>query len=95
MKKTKQKTYIDDKNYFKGNPKLRAPDVEIEYSDEQIKELIKCMDDFVYFCVKYIKIVDSDKGRIIPFDLYPYQMEMAKLYKKEKRIIVNGPKTVW
>lgn len=93
MKKTKAKTQrIDDEKFFKGNPRLKAANVDIDYSDDQIKELIRCMNDFVYFCVKYIKIVDSDKGTVIPFDLYPYQLEMAKLYQKENRIIVMAPR---
>lgn len=90
MKKIKEK--INENNFYKGNPRLRAADVKIDYSDKQIKEIIRCMSDFVYFCINYIKIVDSDKGKVIPFDLYPYQLEMAKLYQKENRIIVMAPR---
>jgi hypothetical protein len=78
--------------YFNSNPKLKAANVAIDYTDEQIKEIVKCMDDFVYFCVNYIKIVDHDSGKIIPFDLYDYQKEMANIYKNEKRVIILAPR---
>jgi len=78
--------------YFNSNPKLKAANVAIDYTDEQIKEIVKCMDDFVYFCVHYIKIVDQDSGQVLPFDLYDYQKDMADIYQNEKRVIVLAPR---
>jgi len=78
--------------YFNGNPKLKAANATIDYTDEQIQEIVKCMDDFVYFCVNYIKIIDQDSGKVIAFDLYDYQREMAQIYKDEKRVIILAPR---
>ncbi|MDD3052526.1 MAG: terminase family protein, partial [Candidatus Cloacimonetes bacterium] len=84
---------ITDKNRgFKGNPKLRSPDLLIEYTDEQILEIVRCMDDFMYFCAKYVKVIDQSTSKIIPFELYPYQKKMCDVYKKNKRVIVLAPR---
>ena len=62
------------------------------FEENQILEIFKCSDDFIYFCINYIKIVDQTKGTIIPFDLYPYQRKMARLYDSNNRVIVLAPR---
>lgn len=62
------------------------------YTDEEIIETCRCMEDFIYFCSKYIKIVDQNKGMLIPFELYPYQRSMYKTYDKNNRVIVLAPR---
>jgi superfamily II DNA or RNA helicase len=56
---------------------IKKPDLELEYTEEQITEIIKCKEDFYYFC-KYITIVETDTGRgkFIPRD---YQIELFNL----------------
>lgn len=82
----------NEKRFFTGNPRLRAPDVLLDHTPEETIEIIKCMNDFVYFCENYIKIVDQDSSQVIPFNLYPYQTKLAETYKKNKRVVLLAPR---
>lgn len=72
------------------NEYVKRPDQEIEYTQEQIEEVIKCKQDFFYFC-KYVKIVHPDEGRItfIPRD---YQVEFTKMILSNNRVIAKWPR---
>ena len=61
-----------DKSIYLGDPRLKAPNVDIEWSEHDIEEYGKCFDDIIYFIKNYMKIVHIDDG-IIPFDMYDYQ----------------------
>ena len=54
---------MSDKHY-KGNPNLKAENVQVEFTEEQISEYLKCKADPVYFALKYIRIVSLDEGLI-------------------------------
>ena len=47
---------------YLGNGKLKKAGVQIDYTEEQLKELVKCSEDIQYFCKKYMKIVNIDEG---------------------------------
>jgi len=72
---------------YQGNPNLKRSNVNIEYTDEQIEEYIKCAHDSRYFIEKYVKIVHIDKG-LVPFDLYPFQAKMVNAFTN-KRFVIN------
>ena len=55
---------MTDANHYLGNPLLKKANVPVEWTEEQILEYKKCMEDPMYFCVKYIKIVSLDEGLI-------------------------------
>jgi len=59
---------------------VKRPNEELEYSPEQIEELMKCQEDCRYF-IKYIKIVSPDTGEIefIPYD---YQRKLIGTIQK-------------
>ena len=59
-------------NHYLGNPKLKAANVPVEFSEEQLTEYIKCQQDPVHFITEYVKIIHVDKG-LVDFDLYPFQ----------------------
>jgi hypothetical protein len=58
------------------NEYIPKPNFDVEFTSEQIEEIVKCKNDFFYFC-KYVKIVHPDFGRII-FVPRNYQIEIAK-----------------
>ena len=62
-----------------GNQLLRSEAEEIEYTEEQMDELIRCKLDIIYFAEKYFKIVHIDKGEHV-IDLYPFQKSMLKAF---------------
>jgi len=51
---------------YLGNDRLKRVGVELSYTEEQVKEIIKCSEDPVYFIKSYVKIVNVDRG-LIPF----------------------------
>lgn len=79
------------------NPNLRWVDDQIQYTDEMIKEFIKCSEDIVYFAEKYCYIVSIDKGRQL-ITLRDYQKRLLKGFveKDEERknsIVLSGRQT--
>lgn len=65
--------------------KIHETKEEIEaYSQEkQIKEIIKCVNDFAYFCTKYVKINHPIHG-LIPFIMYSYQRRTIDGYDSHR-----------
>lgn len=62
------------------------PNEEIEYTPDQILELQKCSRSIEYF-LKYIKIIETDKGESI-FKPYKYQSTLIKKFKKHRYNII-------
>ena len=81
--------HIDD--IYLGNPNLKKANTEIEFTQEQIIEFVKCKDDPVYFAKKYIKIVSLDEG-LVPFDLYPFQEKLIRNFHEERFNICKMPR---
>lgn len=74
-------------NIFYNNIKnLLKSDIVLEYTEHQLREIIKCKNDIPYFLRTYVKIVNLDKG-LVPFELYDYQEEYIELVKNNKRFI--------
>ncbi len=65
---------------------IKRPNTELEYSDEQIDELVHCRDDILYFTKNYVKIVTLDEGEVL-FDPYDYQIETLNLLEKNRFFI--------
>ena len=57
---------------YLGNNKLKKAGVTVDYTEEQLSELVRCSNDIDYFCHKYMKIVNIDEG-IVPLDVYDFQ----------------------
>ena len=76
---------------YLGNPNLKAAGVEIEFTEEQVKEYVKCAKDPVYFIKNYVKVVSLDKG-LIPFNLYDYQEELLNIIHNNRFAIAKLPR---
>lgn len=74
------------KSYL-GNPNLKAADVKIGFTKEQLEEYIKCEADPVYFINNYCKIVTLDHG-LQPFKLYPCQENKVRVIHDNRKIIL-------
>ena len=68
---------------YHNNPNLKAAGVEIEWTEEQAAEYVKCMEDPIHFIKIYMKIVNVDKG-LVNFDLYPFQEKMIRSFHDER-----------
>lgn len=75
-----------EKGYL-GNPNLKKPRQSIGWSEDQVKEWVKCAHDPVYFAEKYVQVVHVDHG-FIPIRLYDYQKEIVEKITKNRRLAV-------
>lgn len=66
-----------ESNCYLSNTKLKRDGVKLNYTKEQIEEIIKCREDVLYFANNYIKIISLDKGLVL-FDTYDFQDEMLE-----------------
>ena len=78
-------------NHYLGNPLLKKANVQVEWTKDQILEYQKCMQDPLYFCQKYIKIVSLDEG-LVPFDVYNFQKEMLGTIHNNRFTICKLPR---
>ncbi len=71
---------------YHGNPNLKPIGLSLQYTQEQIVELIKCQQDPHYFIENYCYIVTLDEG-----------LKLFKLYECQKKkidVILNNRKVV-
>lgn len=76
---------------YKGSPNLKAANVEISFTPEQVQEWLKCADDPVYFTKNYIKIVSLDEG-LVPFKMWDFQEDMINRFHANRFNIAKLPR---
>ena len=72
---------------YNSNQQLKAANVSIPFTEEQIQEYVKCSKDPVYFIENYCKIVSLDHG-LIPFKLYDCQIEKVRVIHENRKVIL-------
>ena len=77
-------------NVYLGNPNLKKANTEIEFTEEQISEFIKCREDPVYFAKNYIKIINVDEG-LVGFNMWPFQEKLIKRFHENRFNICMMP----
>ena len=80
----------DIKTYLR-NPNLKASNVKVSFTQEQVEEYIKCAKDPTYFIEKYIQIVSLDKG-LVPFNLWDFQRKMVDTFHNNRFTICKLPR---
>jgi hypothetical protein len=83
----------DNKISYRDNVLLKRVGVEVQYTQDQVEEYIKCSKDPVYFAAKYIKIVNVDKG-LMPFKMWDFQKDMIRLFHENRFCITKCPRQV-
>jgi hypothetical protein len=76
---------------YMGNPNVKAPYSEMEYTEEQIKEYQRCAADPIYFAETYVRILSVDFGEI-PFTLYDFQRGMINEFNDRRFNICKLPR---
>ena len=76
---------------YLGNPNLKKANVQIQWTQEQVEEFIKCKNDPVYFARNYIKIVSLDYG-LVPFEMYPFQEKLVSRFHENRFNICKMPR---
>jgi len=77
----------NDKQSYLGNPNLKPIDFTISYTIEQVKELLKCSGDSIYFIENYCHIVSLDQGLVL-FKLYDCQKEKVETILNNRKVIL-------
>jgi len=72
---------------------IKRPGTLEQYSPDQIRELIKCRNDAVYFASNYIYVLDPIKG-IIRWEPRHYQLKILKAYQENRFNIVMAARQV-
>jgi hypothetical protein len=78
---------------YLGNQKLKRVNTPIQYTQEQLDEIERCIVDPVYFIKTYVKIVNVDKG-LVPFEMWPFQEEMVNTFHNNRFSIAKMPRQV-
>jgi len=78
-------------DHYLGNPKLKKANITIDFSEQEIQEIVKCSKDVVYFCEKYIKIVSIDEG-LMPYQPYDYQKNIMRTVDENRFVICKMPR---
>jgi len=76
---------------YLGNPNLKKANTQIQFTQEQIIEFLKCKDDPVYFAKNYVKIVTLDYG-LQPFQPYHFQEKLINNFHKNRFNICKMPR---
>ena len=76
---------------YLGNPLLKKANTTHEFTEEQVLEIVKCMNDPVYFAKKYVKIVTLDHG-LQTFKPYHFQEKLINNFHKHRFNICKMPR---
>ena len=72
---------------YNGNSLLKPIGFEMQYTSEQVREILKCKEDPIYFIENYCYIVSLDKGLIL-FKLYDCQREKVEVIMNNRKVIL-------
>lgn len=76
---------------YNNNSNVKAAGVSVQFTEEQVKEYVKCKTDPVYFVNNYCKIISLDHG-LVPFDLYDYQIRFINTIHNENLVVSMQPR---
>lgn len=76
-----------ENNSYNGNSNLKPIGFEMQYTTDQVKELMRCRDDPIYFIENYCYIVSLDQGLIL-FKLYDCQKEKVDVIMNNRKVIL-------
>jgi hypothetical protein len=78
-------------DHYLGNPLLKKANTSQGFTEEQVIEFAKCIDDPVYFAKNYINIVTLDHG-LQTFSPYPFQETMLDRFHNNRFNICKLPR---
>ena len=78
---------FDKLKVYNSNSNLKGAGQAIGFTEDQVKEYLKCAEDPVYFVNNFCKIVTLDNG-LQPFKLYPCQINKIKVIHENRKVIL-------
>ena len=76
-----------ENNSYNGNSLLKPVGFDMQYTSEQVREIMKCKEDPIYFIENYCYIVSLDRGLIL-FKLYDCQREKVDVILNNRKVIL-------
>ena len=76
---------------YNNNPNVKSAGVSVQFTEEQVKEYVKCKTDPVYFIQNYCKVISLDHG-LVPFALYDYQIRFINTIHNENLVVSMQPR---
>jgi len=83
---------MEPKNTYNGNQSLKQIGFVMDFTSDQVRELLLCKDNPVHFIKNYCVVVSLDTELLIPFNLYPYQEKFIETINEERRVISMQPR---
>ena len=74
-------------DFYNANPNLKSIGVQVNYTPEQVQEIIKCKTDYIYFIENYCQIVTLDHGLQL-FKLYECQKKKLDIIHTNRKVIL-------
>ena len=78
---------INSEKGYLGNNLVKRDGIQDSFTEEEVGEYVKCMNDPIYFAQKYVKVISLDDG-LIPFTPYDYQEKMFEHFNVNRFSIV-------
>lgn len=78
--------------FFEKNIDLRQGRTAFQLTPEELYEFKKCKKDIIHFANKYVKLM-QEHG-IDNIQLYPYQVEMLKMYQSGRYSLIVGSRQI-
>ena len=78
---------MSEETSYHGNPNLKSIGYKHDFTQEQIKEYLKCQDDPIYFIENYCMIVTLDTGLQL-FKLYDCQKIKVDIIMNNRKVIL-------
>ena len=82
---------LNSADVYLGNPNLKKANIPQEFTEENIREFIKCKNDPVYFATNYVQIVSLDEG-LVPFQPYDFQEKLINNFHDNRFNICKMPR---
>ena len=71
---------------YVSNPLIKAQHQDVEFTEEQLAEYVKCANDPGYFIENYVQIVHLERG-LVPFEMYDFQKRMVQTFHDNRFVI--------
>lgn len=78
---------MNDVTSYHGNINLKPVGHQHDFTEEQVKEILKCQEDPIYFIENYCQIISLDSG-LVPFKLYDCQKTKVDVIMNNRKVIL-------
>ena len=67
---------------------LKRPGCQTEFTQEQMKEFMRCARDIIYFAQTYFTVIEEKRGKHV-IKLFDYQIETLKAFIENRFVVLN------